>query len=130
MKFIANTFFIAILWRRYKRLIVAVALLFASYYLISALHEDYLDYVKNSGNDGQLGLSYLVKWLALLLATIAFYFLILTQKNEDKTENKLENLEAKSKKQSSRTEPDPFAAIRHKEKLRGEADQFLDDVKK
>lgn len=126
MKFIANTFFLAILWRRYRRLLIAVGLLVASYFLVSLLHDDYLDYVKNSGNDSYLGISYAIKWLSLLVATVVFYFVI-TGRNKAETKKRPADQHQAKTDAPGKNKPDPFDAIRHKKKLRGRADQFLDD---
>lgn len=126
MKFIANTFFLAILWRRYRRLLIAVGLLIASYFLVSLLHDDYLDYVKNSGKDTWLGMSYAIKWLALLIATVVFYFVITTRTKTEIKKRPKDQREANAAS-PEKDKPDPFDAIRHKKKLRGRAEQFLDD---
>ena len=118
------------IWRRYRRLLIAVGLLIASYFLVSLLHDDYLDYVKNSGNADFLGLSYVVKWAVLLVVTIVFYFLIGAHKTD-----KAKNIKPKKETQTAQTAqnetnaPDPFEAIRLKKKLRGHADQYLGDGK-
>lgn len=129
MKFIANTFFLAMIWRRYRRLFIAVGLLIISYFLVSLLHNDFLDYVKNSGNDNFLGASYVVKWLVLLVVTLVFYFLIGARK-EAKPDNVHKPPTPASRPTTQTDKPDPFDAIRHKKKLRGRADQYLEDGKR
>lgn len=128
MKFIANTFFLAMIWRRYRRLFIAVGLLLVSYFLVSLLHQDYLDYVKNSGNDNFLGLSYVLKWLLLLVVTLVFYFLIVARKTPGTNVTDKAPVQA-AQPATQPGAPDPFEAIRHKKKLRGRADQYLEDGK-
>lgn len=118
------------IWRRYRRLLIAVGLLIASYFLVSLLHDDYLDYVENSGNADFLGLSYVVKWGVLLIVTAVFYFLIGTRKADKAKNPKPKNEKhAASPAPNETNGPDPFEAIRHKKTLRGHADQYLGDGK-
>ncbi|WP_188151828.1 hypothetical protein [Teredinibacter waterburyi] len=134
MKFIANTFFLALIWKRYSRLIVAVALLFASYFMVATLHSDYLDYVKNSGVDRYLALSYVVKWVLLIALTAIFYFVVARTRSKVEVEKRAK-MAGRDTFQSRRAnevpsaaaKTDPFESIRHKRKLRGRADQFLDE---
>lgn len=129
MKFIANTFFLAMIWRRYRRLFIAIGLLLVSYFLVSLLHQDYLAYARNSGNATFLGLSYVVKWVILLVITLVFYFLIVARKTP-KVEAPTKEQKTPGSPAAQPDKPDPFEAIRHKKKLRGHADQYLEDGKR
>ena len=128
MKFVAKTFLITFIWRRYKRVFISLALLFLSYFLISIVHSDYIDYAKNSENAHFLGLSYVVKWLALLSVTVVFYFFSSTTKSDKISDTQIKHLNPRKSKPNgeSTTEPDPFDSIRKKKTLKSKADSFLE----
>ena len=127
MKFLANTFLVTFIWRRYRKVIIAIFLLFLSYFLITLIHNDYVDYVRNSTNTAFLGLSYALKWLAMLLSTVIFYFYSTRNKKSKISNDDIRNLKkAKPTENTDSAYIDPFEKIRQKEKLKGKVDTILE----
>ena len=129
MKFVAKTFLITFIWRRYKRIFISIALLFLSYFLISLVHNDYINYTKNSETAHFLGLSYLLKWLALMIATIVFYFFGTSSKSGKISDNQIKHMDTRKSEPvtDSNTKPDPFDSIRKKKTLKSKAESILED---
>lgn len=129
INFFAKSVAATYIWKRYKKVILSTAALFLSYFIISALHTDYLDYQTRSGHNAQLLFSYVVKWGLLSAATALYYYLNIHNKLTASRTNKKEEappfseprknkINVHAKPSTSQQESDPFSAIRTKEKLR------------
>ncbi|SMF31239.1 hypothetical protein SAMN02745866_02051 [Alteromonadaceae bacterium Bs31] len=131
--FLAKSLFVTVVWRQYKRLIISSLLLFASYYLIGFMHDDYLEYATTAEGTRSIAGAYLLKWAALLLVSAGYYFvnfpLPFLGKNTRHTQ------QSPSQKEKNRPrgikppvdESDPFENIRRKKNLKGKGDRVLGD---
>lgn len=134
INFFAKSVAATYVWKRYKKVIISTVALFLSYFLINAVHHDFLEYRQLSGNGEQLLLSFTLKWLALGGVTALYYYINIhnrikppPQTPNAKTTNKpnaKDTLDAQAEQK-----PDPFAEIRNKETLRSRADVEMDKRK-
>lgn len=72
MNKIINIILSGLLWRQYKFLIASLILLVVSIFIIGQVHDDYISYAQTSEQAAQVGWSFVVKWMAWLLAVILF----------------------------------------------------------
>jgi len=127
--------FVGLIWKQYKSVIISTTVLFAYLWLVGSVHEDYLNYAELQNDKSLAGRSFLLKWAALssgVLLYIAFHFLFRgSRKQENTTEFRDSNNSKKSNKHLSKKKdsPDPFAAIREKNKLRTRAEIALEKKK-
>lgn len=112
--------FITFVWKKYKRIIVSTTVLFASLWLIGFIHDEYLEFAKLH-NDSNLGLSFMLKWLALL-STVAIYLIYNYMGSRKEKISKKKVQEAVSDDSAD----DPFADIRTRKKLRSRAEMIID----
>lgn len=136
INFFAKSVAATYVWKRYKKIIISTAALFLGYFLINAIHHDFLEYQKLSGSGQQLLLSYILKWLALGAITALYYYINIHNRIKNGKEpltksSKQQANSAKNNKAENQTEnsPDPFANIRKKETLRSRADIEMDKRK-
>lgn len=67
--------FIVTIWKKYKGQLITIIGYLASLWLISMVHDDYLEYVSAAGEGSQtVGTSFAAKWLAYIVFTIVFYW--------------------------------------------------------
>lgn len=132
-RFLAKSALLAVIWKRYRRTIISTLILFASYFLIALFHGDYVDYAVNSGNTNFLWRSYLFKWVSLFGVTLVYYFYntrVLTKRGTEDlpppTTGKNRQRQVKEDTSQVVDEADPFAEIRHKERLKSRGDTALD----
>ena len=112
--------FITFVWKKYKRIIVSTTVLFASLWLIGFIHNEYLEFAKVH-NDSNLGLSFVLKWLALLGSVVIYLLYNYMGSKKEKTSKK------KMDEPISTTDADdPFAEIRARKKLRSRAEMIID----
>lgn len=143
---------VTFLWKKYKSTIVSTLVLIIYFSVVAVVHQDYLAYKELEGSSENLGLSFVLKWLAWL-GGIVFYFLFDSigsnnklsgdklQSGKDRRNSKSSNDNKKSNKNNSNedkkgtpaidtdNQQDPFSAIREKKKLRSKADLLIEKNK-
>ena len=123
---------IGFIWSRYGTMILSAIVLFAWFWVVGLVHEDYLSYLTLQGEGASAGWSFLLKWLAFLVGVICYWwFNSYARKKFDKKEKG--SLAEPSNTQAaveadlgSPNSKDPFDKIRRKEKLRSKADLVID----
>lgn len=121
---------ISYIWKRYKRTLIAFPILLLYFWVISLVHQDFLQYTQLKGSEQGVGLSFIVKWLFMLLGVGVFVFLHINSAEDSKpqaqsTQDKRKN--SKTTKTTASVHNDAFANIRKKEKLKSKADKVIDD---
>jgi len=120
---------ITLIWKKYRRGIVAIAILIAYCWLVAIIHQDYLSYRALAGSDDTLGLSFILKWLAWLVGFAVYFFYdsdpakAAAQRPVAHSDN---NIHTDASDQPPRGDTDAFSAIRDKKKLRSKADVVID----
>ncbi|QTH63980.1 hypothetical protein J1N51_00325 [Psychrosphaera ytuae] len=67
--------FIITIWKKYKGQLLTIIGYLASLWLVSMVHDDYLEYVSAAGEGNQtVGASFAAKWLAYIVFTVIFYW--------------------------------------------------------
>ncbi|WP_075185250.1 hypothetical protein [Teredinibacter haidensis] len=128
-KFLAKSFVATVLWGRYKRLVLSTILLFVAYFIVSMVHDDYLEYSLAVGAAQSLSWAYLAKWVGIALLSIAYYLFnfppsVFTREKKQSSEpdgtkdNTLGSIE-------STEVGDPFNHIRKKKVLKGRGEAGL-----
>jgi hypothetical protein len=72
MNKIINIILSGLLWRQYKFLIASLVLLIIVIFVVGQVHDDYIAFAQTSAQVAQVGWSFVVKWLAWLVAIILF----------------------------------------------------------
>ncbi|MGB2359747.1 MAG: hypothetical protein ACPH64_05855, partial [Porticoccaceae bacterium] len=75
---IKNLFRLTVLsyvWTRYKFVITSTLLLFAYFWLVGEVHKDFVEFIGLNNDTEHLGVSFLVKWLALMLGVLVYFAL-------------------------------------------------------
>ena len=111
--------FVTFIWKRYKKIIVSTALLFFYLWLVGRVHGDYLSYLELRENAPDPGLSFILKWAALLFGVFIYFIFhfIYPHKFIKKPTNISENDDV----------DDPFNSLRHSKKLRSKADIIIEE---
>ena len=111
--------FVTFIWKRYKKIIVSTALLFFYLWLVGRVHGDYLSYLELRENAPDPGLSFILKWVALLSGVFIYFIfhLISPHKFIKKPTNISKNGDV----------DDPFNSLRHSKKLRSKADIIIEE---
>ncbi|NTS78578.1 hypothetical protein HR060_17175 [Catenovulum sp. SM1970] len=124
------------IWRRYKTRIVSTVVFVGFCLLVNLLHQDYIQYSQLHSEKSDLGLSFIFKWGTLVLGFVVYCYLnraTHAKQNYQKNENKGKQTENRMKlddcEQQNHQKPDPFSALRTKEKLRSKADLLIDKQK-
>ena len=129
--------FVTFVWKQYKRIIVTTLLLFAYLWFVGFAHSEYLDFAAQDENANR-GASFLFKWVALLIGVstyLLYHFVFMARKQHKEQAEEKAKEEAKKKPNKTTKikvepprpgEPDPFAAIRTKDKLRSRAEMIID----
>lgn len=132
-RFLAKSALVAVIWKRYRRTIISTLALFVSYFLISLLHADYVDYAVGAGDKEFLWRSYLIKWAALLGVTLIYYFyntrVSMKRGADDLPPPANKNPRKPVAENAGDNEADPFAEIRRKKRLKSRGDVALDGRK-
>ncbi|TVZ39170.1 hypothetical protein P886_3565 [Alteromonadaceae bacterium 2753L.S.0a.02] len=127
-KFLTKSIIATALLKRYQRLLISVAVLFACYFIIGQIHDDFLEYGEKTQNSAAVGFSYVIKWFSLTLATAIFYVFNMYG-SEKKKQLKRRGIQAEDLtsaiKNDDQRASDPFENIRRKEKLNSKAEQRL-----
>jgi len=128
--------FISLIWKQYKAIIISTVVLFAYLWLIGSVHTDYLSYAELQEDKSLAGRSFLLKWAALssgVLLYIAYHVLRGSRNRRNSASNQGNALSGtlvnRTNEDSNSNNPDPFAEIRHKKKLRTRAEIALDKEK-
>ena len=126
------------LWNRYRLMIVSTSVLFLYFWVVSALHSDFVEFTHLDNDTEHLGMSFLVKWLAFILG-FALYITINSRDRKSRqaktqgksgTNNQSDQLHSDyPEQQSGDGEKDPFDVIRNKDKLRSTADFVVENNK-
>jgi len=128
-KFLAKSAIASLIWSKYHKIIVSTILLFILYFIISFIHDDYLEYAELSEETTNVALSYILKWGALITATAIYYFTNIYKFKAPETAAETSSAKPEKAKKSKHKEKakqqDPFAEIRNKEKLNSKADIAL-----
>ena len=125
-----------LLWSRYGTMIVSTLLLFAWFWVVGMIHQDYLEYLALQETRGSVGLSFVLKWLAFI-AGVAVYWLfnsfVIRRTGRRREAAGPQSGQAPGdagKKRLPATggpeQDDPFDAVRHKEKLRSKVDLLIE----
>lgn len=116
-------------------MILSALVLFAYFWVVDMIHEDYLNYLDLRGESTSAGLSFLVKWLAFALGiTIYWMFNSYARKKYDKKSGQLTDTGASRNKPGKSSNggtgmegrDDPFDEIRRKGRLRSRGDLIID----
>jgi len=113
--------FITFVWKKYKRIIVSTTVLFATLWLIGFIHDEYLEFAKLH-NDTNLGLSFMLKWVALL-GSVAIYLIynFVGSRKQKKSKGQTEIPD------TADDADDPFAEIRVRKTLRSKAEMIIEE---
>ena len=112
--------FITFVWKKYKRIIASTIFLFAYLWLVGYVHDEYLE-IARLQEQNNIGLSFMVKWLALLSgAVIYLVFNLLGTKSR---KNSVRQVPAESDGTEAN---DPFAELRTRKKLRSKAEMIIE----
>ena len=107
------------IWNRYKTAIISTAALFAHFWLVGAMHEDFVAFIGLNNYTEHLGLSFLVKWVAFILGFVVYLAV-------NGRKGKIKPVDGSSGDSSglvaAKDGQDPFDTIRKKDKLRSAAD--------
>lgn len=154
MNKLINIVLSGLLWRQYKFLIVSLVLLIVVIFIVGQVHNDYIDYANTSNENANVGLSFIIKWLAWVGAVVAFFVsnhLVNKKKEREKAQapsstlqkilafkaNKKSALKGEKESLNKQTndntstsdqnsQQDPFAQIREKQKLRSMGDFLIE----
>lgn len=126
---------VSFLWRRYKKTIILLPILLLFFWVVGLAHSDYLAYAKLQENNQWIGLSFVVKWLALAIGCAVFVFAHLGDKKEIEEPAEIDpDIVKKAPKATkealfSQDINDSFARIREKKTLNSKADVILKSKK-
>lgn len=132
-RFLARSALATVIWKRYRRPIGSTLALFISYFFIVMVHGDYISWATTTAEHKHLWASFVIKWLALIGVTLLYYWFNTRTWTAD---DPAAEVKPKSKRAARRqrapqpdaSEPDPFASIRSKDKLRSRADLALEQA--
>ena len=123
---IKNLFRLTVLsyvWTRYKFVITSTLLLFAYFWLVGEVHKDFVEFIGLNNDTEHLGVSFLVKWLALMLGVLVYFALNRRRRGSSATDSR-------PTQTAPETSEDPFEAIRTKDKLKSAADFVVERKKR
>ena len=123
------------LWRRYKKTIILLPLLLLFFWIVGLAHDDYLAYAELQDNKQWIGVSFIVKWLALLVGVAIFVAAHLRDKAPREAPANID-IDIVDKVPSAEKEElfsqelnDSFSRIREKDTLNSKADVILKSKK-
>ena len=114
--------FLTFIWKQYKRVIVSTVLLLLFLWLVNFAHSEYLSFAEFQSEQSNVGLSFFIKWFALIVGFFVYLTYLFWQPKKKKITNKNVNADA----QIDAGEDDPFASIRDKGQLRSRAEIMLE----
>lgn len=128
---------LAWVWKKYRHYIIATLVLFAGFWLIGVIHDDFLEYATLKDQQNIIGLSFVLKWLGFLAWTLGYFAWLKKQSQSKKTKTKSNPLSSRIPKPSeakTQSDPspasDPFSNLRDKTKLRSKAEIILQSPSK
>lgn len=113
--------FKAFLWLkpRYKVLSVTIGIIVVTW----LMHSEYISYAQHSGNNGLLGVSFIIKWIITIFSVLGYLFY---QAKRTSTEEVSKDFsEGDSKQQDVPSENDGFDFLRSKDRLESRADKIM-----
>ena len=116
--------FLALIWKRYRRGILFTAVLLLFFWLVNFAHSEYLSFAKLQEQTENIGLSFFIKWTSLVFGLIIYLLAIVWQPSRSVDTKPKKKIIAAS---VDANEPDPFAAIREKERLRTRTEIMLEE---
>jgi len=108
------------IWARYKTVIISTCALFGYFWLVASLHRDYLEFAHLNDDISNIGLSFILKWLAFIVGVIIY--LMFNGRNRQPKPVAIDPTPTPAEQENK----DPFDNIRHKDKLRSAADLVID----
>ncbi len=115
--------FVTLIWKQYKAVIISTLLLFAFFFIVSSVHNDYLTATAQENRDR---ITFIYKWAAYAIGVIAYFaFHMIRGRMQPKKKGMKAKIE--QSKQDENTGQDPFAAIRERKKLRSRAEFLMDE---
>lgn len=130
-RFLTKTLFVTAIWKHYKHTIITSMVLLIAYFVISAVHDDYVLYAVNANDKKNLSLSYFIKWGALITITVAYFLYnnrLLSKKLLKRTKKPFfgeNDVKPFSQGNEKITKEDPFSSIREKPTLKSKGDIAL-----
>lgn len=122
----------AVIWKRYRALIIATITLFTYFWLVGAVHDDYVSMSEKQGEIANLGRSFAIKWAFLLLGQGAYMLFLVVWRKAPTTEKKATRLARQpsttqdNHHAKTEEEPEAFKRLREKPKLRSKSDIIID----
>lgn len=101
------------------------------FWLVGLLHEDYVNYSELNNDKQYLGLSFVAKWLVLIIGVVIYLLFntrFFSSRNKQTVNQSALSMQTQARTQAS--ENDPFKAIRERDKLRSRADFIIKKHKK
>ena len=127
---------ITYIWRKYKILIISTLLLLSYFWVVGKLHDDFIALSQLKKETQNLGLSFLLKWLAFLIGVIIYVFTNTWLKKphtrdgrnffKSNPSNHQSNSSGSGKALLRQPSQDPFSLIRQRKKLRSEGDFIIE----
>lgn len=126
LKSLSKLTIFALLWQRYKSHAKPLLVFLAVLGMIFFAHAEFLSYSEAAQDNRYIGVSFLIKWLAVLI-TVAVYMLMTPNvDNTMKGKNKITAKEPPFRVEQSKQLTDPFATIRTKNTLKSKADFVIE----
>jgi len=119
----------AVIWKRYRALILATVGLFVYFWVVGRLHGDFLAYVALRSSNENLASSFIIKWLFIgggLSAYLGFLYFWQREPEERTLPKTPHKTPEASPKTSSHDQKDPFERLRTKTTLKAKGDTVID----
>jgi len=133
IQFLAKSAFIAIAWKKYSTTIISTAVVLVYFFVVSKLHEDFVNYSSLVLDNQYLGVSFVIKWIAWLFGAIFYLFIGFSYFNKSQIKRAFNNVTIHSSKMDKehiqKHESDPFEEISKRGRLRSKSDFILEKRK-
>ena len=133
IQFLAESAFIAIAWKKYSTTIISTVVVLVYFFVVSKLHEDFVNYSSLVLDKQYLGISFVVKWIAWLFGAILYLFIGFRYSNKVHIKKVFNNTSihssTKDKKDSQKYKSNPFENISKRGRLRSKSDFILEKRK-
>jgi len=115
----------AVIWKRYRALIIATIVLFIYFWLVGKIHGDFIAYSKLRASSEDLGLSFVIKWFLFGVGLVCYLACVFWRTGEPASDK------SQTDTQSTGVEPSPsnidsFANVRNKKNLRSKSDIIIE----
>jgi len=131
--FLAKSAFITIVWKKYSANIVSTIVVFFYFFIVSKLHEDFINYSSLVLDNQYLGVSFVIKWVLWLFGAVLYLFIGFSYFNKSQIKRTFSNITIHSNKidqeRPQKHESNPFEEISKREKLRSKSDFILEKRK-